>query len=191
MKSGCTAYDTIEEVRSNKLKELDRTSGCVVELHWQGGQTIDFILAFVFKYYITGNHNNYRVCTGSATRVCYTVTPLGVHHGSNARHTLSPIDLIAICTFSRPQFFPVLVLSEYTRRQSPAQQWTGTYTPSIDGITFSSCHRPVMPNRKSSTSKNSGGGAPRPPNPQPGVKSNQSTNTGNRDYNSSIIPSSH
>jgi hypothetical protein len=50
MKAGCTAYDTIEEVHSTPLKELHRTSGCVVELHWQDEQTIDllFVLAICF-----------------------------------------------------------------------------------------------------------------------------------------------
>ena len=49
MKAGCTAYDTIEEVHSTPLKELHRTSGCVVELHWRG-QTIDllYILSICF-----------------------------------------------------------------------------------------------------------------------------------------------
>ena len=60
------------------------------------------------------------------------------------------------------------------------------YTSATDGIIFSSCHRPVMPNRKSASKQAGGGGAPRPPNPQP-VKINRSTNTGNRDYCSSII----
>jgi hypothetical protein len=48
MKEGCTAYDTIEEVHSNSL---DGTSDCVVELHWQGDQTIDllFVLSICFR----------------------------------------------------------------------------------------------------------------------------------------------
>jgi hypothetical protein len=51
MMEGCTAYDTIEGVKSHSLKELDRTSDCVVELHWQGEQTIDllFVLSVCFR----------------------------------------------------------------------------------------------------------------------------------------------
>jgi hypothetical protein len=51
MKEGCTAYDTIEGVKSHSLKELDRTSDCAVELHWQGEQTIDllFVLSVCFR----------------------------------------------------------------------------------------------------------------------------------------------
>jgi hypothetical protein len=55
MKSGCTAYDTIEEVRPNALKELGRTSGCVVELHWRGEQTIDLLIVLYVCFAI---HND-------------------------------------------------------------------------------------------------------------------------------------
>jgi hypothetical protein len=52
MKTGCTAYDTIQEVDSTSLKELDSTSSCVVELHWQSKseQSIDllFVLSICF-----------------------------------------------------------------------------------------------------------------------------------------------
>jgi hypothetical protein len=85
----------------------------------------------------------------------------------------------------RPRAFSasLVLLSE---NNLPAQYWTGAYTSSTDGIIFTSCHRPVMPNRKSASKQTGGGGAPRPPNPQP-VKMNRSTNTRNRDYCSFII----
>jgi hypothetical protein len=48
MKAGCTAYDTIQEVKS--FKELDSTSHCVVELNWREEPTIDllFVLSICF-----------------------------------------------------------------------------------------------------------------------------------------------
>ena len=51
MKAGCIAYDTIQELDSASFKELlDSTSSCVVELHWQGKETIDllFLLSICF-----------------------------------------------------------------------------------------------------------------------------------------------
>ena len=50
MKTGCIAYDTIQEVDLTSLKDLDKTSSCVVELHWQGKEIIDllFILSICF-----------------------------------------------------------------------------------------------------------------------------------------------
>jgi hypothetical protein len=50
MKIGCIAYDTIQELDSTSLKELDNTSRCVVELRWQGTETIDliFVLSICF-----------------------------------------------------------------------------------------------------------------------------------------------
>ena len=50
MKTGCIAYDTIQEVDSTSLKGLDNTSNCIVELHWQGNDIIDmlFILSICF-----------------------------------------------------------------------------------------------------------------------------------------------
>jgi hypothetical protein len=53
MKTGCMAYDTIQELDSTSFEELDSTSSCVVELHWQGKEreeTIDlsFILCICF-----------------------------------------------------------------------------------------------------------------------------------------------
>jgi hypothetical protein len=50
MKVGCTAFDTIEEVLSTSLEELDKTSDCVVELIWGGKQTIDllYVLSICF-----------------------------------------------------------------------------------------------------------------------------------------------
>ena len=53
MKIGCIAYDTIQEVESNSLKQLDSASSCVVELHWQGEETIDllFVLSICFAIY--------------------------------------------------------------------------------------------------------------------------------------------
>jgi hypothetical protein len=52
MKNGCTAHDTIQEVDSTSLKELDSTSSCVVELRWQSKseESIDllFILSICF-----------------------------------------------------------------------------------------------------------------------------------------------
>ncbi|KIM89757.1 hypothetical protein PILCRDRAFT_195630 [Piloderma croceum F 1598] len=50
MKTGCIAYDTIQEVDSTSLKELNGTSSCVVELHWKSKGTIDllFILSICF-----------------------------------------------------------------------------------------------------------------------------------------------
>ena len=51
MKEGCTPFDTIEEVHSTSLKELKRTSDCVVELHWRSEETIDllFVLSICFR----------------------------------------------------------------------------------------------------------------------------------------------
>jgi hypothetical protein len=51
MQRGCTAYDTIEEVGWLALKKLKGTSDCVVELQWQGKQTIDllFVLSICFR----------------------------------------------------------------------------------------------------------------------------------------------
>ena len=50
MKNGCTSHDTIQEVDSTSLKELDSTSSCVVELHWQNEESIDllFVLSICF-----------------------------------------------------------------------------------------------------------------------------------------------
>ena len=53
MKTGCMAYDTIQELDSTSFEELDSTSSCVVELHWQGKEreeTIDlsFVLCICF-----------------------------------------------------------------------------------------------------------------------------------------------
>jgi hypothetical protein len=50
MKNGCTAHDTIQEVDSTSLKEWDKTSSCVVELHWQSEKSIDlsFVLSICF-----------------------------------------------------------------------------------------------------------------------------------------------
>jgi hypothetical protein len=44
MKEGCTAYDTIKEVNSTELREVEATSDCVVELQWRGDQTINIII---------------------------------------------------------------------------------------------------------------------------------------------------
>ena len=43
MKKGCIAHDTIQELDSTSLKELDSTSSCVVELQWQNGESIDLL----------------------------------------------------------------------------------------------------------------------------------------------------
>ena len=50
MKAGCVAYDTIQELDSTSFNELDSTSSCVVELFWQGEETVDllFILSICF-----------------------------------------------------------------------------------------------------------------------------------------------
>ena len=50
MRTGCKTYDTIQSVESRILEELEQTSDCVVELHWQGEQSIDllFILSICF-----------------------------------------------------------------------------------------------------------------------------------------------
>jgi hypothetical protein len=50
MKNGCTAHDTIQEVDSTSLKELDSTSSYVVELCWQSEESIDllFVLSICF-----------------------------------------------------------------------------------------------------------------------------------------------
>ena len=50
MKTGCMAYDTIQELNSTSFKELDSTSSRVVELHWQCEETIDllFVLGICF-----------------------------------------------------------------------------------------------------------------------------------------------
>jgi hypothetical protein len=50
MKMGCTAHDTIQEVDSTSLKELDSTSSCVVELHWENEESVDllFVLSICF-----------------------------------------------------------------------------------------------------------------------------------------------
>jgi hypothetical protein len=55
MKFGCITYDTIQELDSTSLKKLDSTSSCVVELHWQGIETID--LLFVLSI-CSAIHNN-------------------------------------------------------------------------------------------------------------------------------------
>ncbi|KIM70989.1 hypothetical protein PILCRDRAFT_17525, partial [Piloderma croceum F 1598] len=51
MKIGCIAFDTIQEVDSTSLRQLDSTSSCVVELRWQGKETIDllFVLSICFS----------------------------------------------------------------------------------------------------------------------------------------------
>jgi hypothetical protein len=51
MREGCMAYDTVEEVGSTTLRELDEASDCVVELHWRGEETIDllFVLSICFR----------------------------------------------------------------------------------------------------------------------------------------------
>jgi hypothetical protein len=51
MKEGCTPYDTVEELHLTSLKKLDGTSGCVVELHWRGEQTVDLltVLSICFR----------------------------------------------------------------------------------------------------------------------------------------------
>ena len=61
MKTGCIAYDTIQEVDSTSLKELDRTSSCVVELHWRGKETIDmlFVLSICFAIHNDKMANRY------------------------------------------------------------------------------------------------------------------------------------
>src|ERR1700734_3916749 len=69
MRAGCIAYDTITEVHSTNLKELHEMSNCVVELHWQGKQTIDllFVLSICFaiqtnkwaKWYTLQSYNCY------------------------------------------------------------------------------------------------------------------------------------
>ena len=50
MKNGYIADDTIREVDSTSSKELDSTSSCVVELHWQIEESINllFILSICF-----------------------------------------------------------------------------------------------------------------------------------------------
>ena len=37
-------FDTIQEVDSTSLKELDSTASCVVEYHWQIEESIDLYL---------------------------------------------------------------------------------------------------------------------------------------------------
>ena len=44
MKAGCKTYDMIQTVGSRSLTELQKTSDCVVELHWPGERTIDLLL---------------------------------------------------------------------------------------------------------------------------------------------------
>ena len=53
MKTGCMAYDTIQEVDSTSLKGLDNTSSCIVELRWRGKKIIDllFVLSICFAIY--------------------------------------------------------------------------------------------------------------------------------------------
>ena len=50
MRTGCKTYDTIQSLESRSLQELEQTSDCVVELLWQGEQTIDllFVLSVCF-----------------------------------------------------------------------------------------------------------------------------------------------
>ncbi|KIM77676.1 hypothetical protein PILCRDRAFT_825113 [Piloderma croceum F 1598] len=61
MKIGCIAYDMIEELDSTSFKELDSTSSCVVELHWQGKDTIDllFVLSICFAIHNDELANRY------------------------------------------------------------------------------------------------------------------------------------
>jgi hypothetical protein len=49
MKNGCIAHDTIQEVGPTSLKELDSTSSCVVELHWQSESKESLDLLFVLS----------------------------------------------------------------------------------------------------------------------------------------------
>jgi len=50
MRAGCKPYDTIQAVESRSLRELEKVSDCVVEVHWHGKPTIDllFILSICF-----------------------------------------------------------------------------------------------------------------------------------------------
>jgi len=50
MKAGCKPYDTVQAIESRILKELEKASDCVVELHWHGKPTIDllFVLSICF-----------------------------------------------------------------------------------------------------------------------------------------------
>jgi hypothetical protein len=61
MKIGCIAYDMIEELSSTSFKELDSTSRRVVELHWQGKDTIDllFVLSICFAIHNDKLANRY------------------------------------------------------------------------------------------------------------------------------------
>ena len=55
MKIGCTAHDTIREVDSTSLKGLDSISCCVIELHWQGKETIDLLYVLSICFAIHGD----------------------------------------------------------------------------------------------------------------------------------------
>ena len=50
MRTGCKTYDTIQAIESGSLQELEQTSDCVVELLWEGEQTINllFVLSICF-----------------------------------------------------------------------------------------------------------------------------------------------
>ena len=50
MRAGCKPYDTIQAVESRSLRELEKVSDCMVEVHWHGKPTIDllFILSICF-----------------------------------------------------------------------------------------------------------------------------------------------
>jgi len=50
MRAGCKPYDTVQAVESRNLRELEKASDCVVELHWHGKPEIDllFVLSICF-----------------------------------------------------------------------------------------------------------------------------------------------
>ena len=50
MRAGCKPYDTVQAVESRNLRELEKASDCVVELHWHGKPAIDllFVLSICF-----------------------------------------------------------------------------------------------------------------------------------------------
>ena len=56
MKAGCKTYDMVQMVGSRSLQELQKTSDCVVELHWPGEQTIDLLFVLSVCFALSQDH---------------------------------------------------------------------------------------------------------------------------------------
>jgi len=50
MRAGCKPHDTVQTVESRSLRELEKASDCIVEVHWEDKPTIDllFVLSICF-----------------------------------------------------------------------------------------------------------------------------------------------